>query len=167
VEIAECSVDRPEIRRDILGDLLSYEPANAHDLTSGAFLRTAMARFERGDHVYTYVEDGVLIAHAWITRVSKGDNPEAGGFADRYLPGTVVLDGFAARPGYRERGLFRATVARIIKDLTQSGETSRLVVAALSDDPGARQVLDEFGFDLGSTFEVRPDRTEVAQPERG
>ncbi len=138
--------DRPILRRDVLADLLSYEPSSGQAPSQEDFLRTAWARLERGDHVYTCVEDGLLISHIWLTRLSVSVGDDHGGLLVGFPAGSVLLDGFFTHSGDRDRGLFRATVARILKDLASSGDPNHVVVILQSDDLAAREVLDELGF---------------------
>jgi CelD/BcsL family acetyltransferase involved in cellulose biosynthesis len=71
------------IRKDSLNDLLDFD---THDLryTRQEFLADAMHRFEEGAHCYSWVEEGRLLACAWITNgtptmMESGNRDEAKG----------------------------------------------------------------------------------------
>jgi len=139
--------DQPIVRRDVLADLLVYERDNAQAPSRQEFLRNAMERIERGDHFYTCVEDGSLIAHIWLTRLSGSAGEDQEELALGFPAGSVLLDGFATHLSHRYKGLFRASVARILADLVLSADPNQVVVIVDSDDRSARQVLAELGFD--------------------
>ncbi len=138
--------DRPVLRRDVLADLLRYEPSSDQAPSKEDFLRDAWVRLERGDHVYTCLEDGLLISHIWLLRLTGSAGEDHGELLVGFPPGSILLDGFFAHPGHRDQGLFRATVARILKDLASAGDPNHVVVIVQSDHLAARKVLAELGF---------------------
>jgi len=145
--IVEDLPDGPVFRRNVLADLLVYAPYNAQAQSQVDFLRNASERLERGDHVYTYVENGLLISQIWLTRLSRAAREEHGEVARGFPPGSVMLDGFQTHPSHRDLGLFRSSVARILTDLALSGDPNPVGVIVDSDDVAARHVLAELGFD--------------------
>jgi hypothetical protein len=85
-------------RRDALEDLTAYDPVELWQPPMPAFLREAMTRLERGDHVYTCVRDGRLAAFGWL--------------AD----GATTLDSCYTHPRYRRQGLHDALVRQAMAD---------------------------------------------------
>jgi CelD/BcsL family acetyltransferase involved in cellulose biosynthesis len=150
---------RPIFRRDVLADLLVYSPDNALAPSRADFLRNASERLERGDHVYTYVENGLLIAQIWLTRLSGSAGGEGraclGGFPDK----SIVLEGFSTHPSRRDPGLFRASIAKVLADLVSSGDPSPVIVLVDSADLGSSRVLIEFGFDNRPPLAAEMSRT--------
>jgi CelD/BcsL family acetyltransferase involved in cellulose biosynthesis len=85
-------------KRDALADLTAYDPVELWQPPLPAFLREAMGRLERGDHVYTCVLDGRLAAFGWLAE------------------GATILDACYTHPRYRHLGLHDALVRQAIAD---------------------------------------------------
>jgi CelD/BcsL family acetyltransferase involved in cellulose biosynthesis len=151
--------DSPMIRRDILGDLLVYQPVEIDHPPRANFLQSALMRFEHGDHVYTCVENGLLIYSVWLSRVTETADRDHEELTIRLPSSSVLIDGFFTHPGYLDRGLFQASVALILKDIALSGNTSSIFMIAPPNDSSSRQVLEELGFRDESALPVRTDRT--------
>jgi hypothetical protein len=139
--------DRPVFRRDVLADLLVYAPGNAQARSLVDFLRNASDRLERGDHIYTYVENGLLIAQIWLTQLSDAAGEDREGLVLGWPAGSVLVNGFSAHPSHRDQGLFRASVASILTDLACRGDPNQILVIVDRDDLSAHRVLAELGFD--------------------
>lgn len=74
------------IQQDDLGHLLLYEPRK----TLQEFLSDAMRQFEEGGHCYSWAEEGVLQACAWVPKQQAPEN-------------TIVLSALYCHPKARER----------------------------------------------------------------
>jgi len=145
--MAEGLADQPIFRRDALADLLVYRPPSARDPSRRDFLSDALARLERGDHVYTCIEGGLLISRIWSTRLSGPAGRNHSGLVLDFPRGSVLLDGFAAHSSSRDQGLFRTAVASALTDLASSGDPNQVLVIVDRDDLAARRVLAGLGFD--------------------
>ncbi len=55
----------PAVSRDRLADLLLFDPRGS-GMSRWEFLKDAMKRFELGEHSYTIIDDGRLLACAWL-----------------------------------------------------------------------------------------------------
>lgn len=72
------------LRKDSLADLMHYAAGKGTGATKWEFLGDAMFRLERGQHCYTWIENGRLMACAWFgypehSEEKKGNiDPEAG-----------------------------------------------------------------------------------------
>jgi CelD/BcsL family acetyltransferase involved in cellulose biosynthesis len=139
--------DQPAFRRNAVGDLLAYEPHDAQGPTRFQFLGHALTRLERGDQVYTCAENGLLIAHVWLSRPSVSAPQDRADPVAEFPTGAILVDGFTVHPRHRDRGLFRAAVARILWDLVSTSDSSAIFVAVDSADVSARQALSGLGFD--------------------
>jgi CelD/BcsL family acetyltransferase involved in cellulose biosynthesis len=72
-----------KLNKDNLIDLQEFTTGKRSNLTQWEFLSNAAFRLERGQHCYTWVEEGCLLACAWFSwqdaqSAKKDDNPEAG-----------------------------------------------------------------------------------------
>lgn len=84
--------------RDALADLTAYDPVELGQPPMPAFLRDAMGRLERGEHVYTCVRDGRLVAFGWLAEGS-----------------TVPYDCYT-HPRYRRLGLHQAMMRQAMAE---------------------------------------------------
>jgi hypothetical protein len=69
------------LKKDDLVDLQEFTSGKRSDLTRWEFLSNAAFRLERGQHCYTWVENGTLLACAWVSyqdvqSAKKDDRPE-------------------------------------------------------------------------------------------
>jgi CelD/BcsL family acetyltransferase involved in cellulose biosynthesis len=144
--IVEDLSDLPILRRDHLADLLSYERSGRRTPSKEEFLRDAWERFERGDHIYTYRESGLLIFHVWVTRVFEPAGQDKEKHAVRLAASPVLIEEITRPARQRDRGLFRAALARILTDLASSGDQSPVRVAVDGNDLTVREVLVQLGF---------------------
>jgi CelD/BcsL family acetyltransferase involved in cellulose biosynthesis len=95
---ADAAVPPIVFNRDALADLTAYDPVELWQPPMPAFLRDAMARLERGEHVYTCVRDGRLAAFGWLAESSA-----------------VPYDCYT-HPRYRRLGLHHAMVRQVMAE---------------------------------------------------
>jgi hypothetical protein len=148
-------------RRDVVADLMDYQAGAAGDQSWVDFLRAALERIERGDHVYTHVENQLLIAHVWLTRISSsagredlatlGDSPDE----------IILLDGFSMHKRRRDPESYRAAIAGILGNLSSSGETGSLIMVVDHSDCALGRVLIELGFDNRPSSRAEPPGTSL------
>jgi CelD/BcsL family acetyltransferase involved in cellulose biosynthesis len=141
--------DTPEqsiIRKNTLADLLTYEPAIRHALSKEDFIRDAWARLERGDDVYTCVQDGMLVFHGWVSRTTESGAAGTNGTASSFASRSVLVDELTTHVGDRDRVVFRTALAKIFTDLALSGDQRTVVALVDRADRAACRILVELGF---------------------
>jgi hypothetical protein len=105
--------------RDALADLTAYDPVELWQPPMPAFLRDAMARLERGEHVYTCVRDGRLAAFGWLAE------------------GAAVPCDCYTHPRYRRLGLHHAMVRQVMAEVARLSGTRDPIVPGSAPDPGS------------------------------
>ncbi len=133
------------IRRDVVEDLLGYEPAYTWQ-SRQRFLSTSLARLKDGHHVYTYAEEGRLLHYGWFTEgpdqslLSESCQPFA------FPPNSAYLFDFYTFPQARGRGLYTHCLQKMLSDLSHVPGTDKIYIAVMADNRPARHVIDKMGF---------------------
>ncbi len=159
----------PNVSRDSLADLLAYQPSRTGSPTNEQFLRNSLSRLERGDHVYTCVEKGVLISHVWVAHGTPDSENGRSHFSEQVAPGSIVLDDFFASPTNDARNPYLAIFSRIIAENAESEPSAPIHAVVAHTDSSARHLLEKLGFvgefqptsGLGSAY---PIEAESASP---
>jgi len=142
------------MNRDRLGDLVCFEPSQPWQ-DKQAFLAEALARLERGEHVYTYVDGGRLLHSGWlIDRQAKGFMTEVQQ-EYHYPEGSSVLYDFYTHPECRGRGLYQACVQQMLGDVAALPGTRFVYISALSRNHASIHVIEKLGFQLVCTLSRR------------
>lgn len=143
------------MNRDCLPDLMVYQPAEAWQLRFSAFLKRVLAGLERGNHVYTRVEDGRLVHYGWlIERQQKSHLSEVG--HDFYLPPeSAVLADFYTHPAARGKGLYQHSLRQMVHDASLITGTKHIFIGVLADNFPSRHVIEKVGFDYRFSFFAR------------
>ncbi len=134
------------MKRDYLPDLLAYRPSEAWQSRFSVFLRSALTSLEGGSHVYTRVEDGLLVNYAWlIERQEKAHITEVG--QDLYLPpGSAALANGYTHPVARGKGLYRHSLLQMLHDAALIPGTKHIFGAVLANNLPSRHVIEKLGF---------------------
>ena len=133
------------IHRDVLEDLLGYEPAGTWQ-SRQRFLSTSLARLRDGHHVYTYVEEGRLLHYGWLAErpdqslLSESCQPFA------FPPNSAYLFDFYTFPQARGRGLYTHCLQKMLFDLTHIPGMDKIYIAVTADNRPARYVVEKMGF---------------------
>jgi len=131
--------------RDCVDDLLAFEPSEIWQSHSG-FLAESLRRLERGDHIYTLVENGRLVHFGWLSQCQqKATFPEVGQEI-WFPPGTAVLYDFYTDPGARGRGLYRASLSQMLQDAAAGLGRQLIFIAVEADNHPSRHVIEKLGF---------------------
>ena len=133
------------IHRDVLEDLLGYEPAETWQ-SRQRFLSASQARLKDDHHVYTYVEEGRLLHYGWLT---EGPNQSlliesCQPFA--FPPNSAYIFDFYTFPQARGRGLYTHCLQKMLSDLAHMPGTDKVYVAVTADNRPARHVIEKMGF---------------------
>ena len=160
VGAVDVPLDTPPIRRDNLSDLLTYQPLRSHHPPKTGFLRNALMRLERGDHVYTYAESGLLIHHGWLRAIPEASDDYGEGTRWQIPSGSLVFDEFDTHPDYLGLRLPRASVVRMLQEAAATNGVNQVFAIVAPDDTPSRQALEELGFrnETSLVERVRPTK---------
>jgi CelD/BcsL family acetyltransferase involved in cellulose biosynthesis/RimJ/RimL family protein N-acetyltransferase len=147
--------DGSSIARDRFEDLACYVPAERWQPTTAVFLQTAMDRLEKGEHCYTYAENGVLAHYGWLVERQESTYMEEVGQSWRLPPGSAVLYGFYTHPRCRGRGLYAAALRRMIRDASARPDLSDIYIGVRADNGPSRRVIERVGFVYERSFYER------------
>lgn len=131
-------------KRDCLDDLLLFQPVDP-DQTRQDFLSVCLSRLESGQHVYTYSEQGCLLAACWLverqettvlTELDRGDDfqPESALIHDYYLHSSLQSQGYS-----------RSLLLHIVNDALLVYGAKQVYITLLADDP-LRETIETTGF---------------------
>lgn len=128
-----------------LQDLLDFAPSEPwHD--KGAFLSSAVARLEEGEHLYTYVENDVLLHCGWMVR-RQCSGPFSGmDDAFTYPDRSTVLYDFYTHPSACGRGLDQASLSQMLGDLAVDKTVDYVYISVLGNHRSLRHVIETLGF---------------------
>ena len=123
------------VKKDSLGDLLEYDQQGGK-LTRWEFLETALRRFERGEHCYTWTEGNRLLACIW----DRGAAPLA-----------KDQDGIPTAPGVFLGNLYchaagRARLDSFLKSAVAQAGSDLKEVHALATNAFMRRAFEVAGF---------------------
>jgi CelD/BcsL family acetyltransferase involved in cellulose biosynthesis len=134
------------MHRDVLEDLLCYEPVESSQPTRADFMRTALGRLGEGYHLYSRVEDGRLVHWGWlIDRQETSQMPEI----DQTLtlpPASAVLFDFYTHRVYRGRGFYGQALQQIIADASRVPGVQHVVISALATNGPSCLAIEKAGF---------------------
>jgi RimJ/RimL family protein N-acetyltransferase len=137
--------------RNRLGDLLAYQPAEGWQAPRQAFLREALQRIERGETVYTLVQDGRLVHYGWIHQRRQAWLPEVGLRLE--LPeGAVTFYDFYTHPQYRGRGFYQSALRHMLAETAASPQVRQIHIAVLAGNAPSRRSIEKVGFLYAKSF---------------
>jgi RimJ/RimL family protein N-acetyltransferase len=140
------------MRQDCLEDLLCYKAAETWQPTLFEFLQTAMRRLEEGEHVYTRVEDGVLIHYGWlIERQEVAYFPEVDQ-KFRMPPQSAVLYDYFTHPAYRGRGLYQCSLHEMSCDAANIAGTEFIYISVVAGNAPSRHSIEKADFEYQSSL---------------
>ncbi|HEV8040009.1 MAG TPA: GNAT family N-acetyltransferase [Bryobacteraceae bacterium] len=147
------SIDPPRrMRRDCLEDLLCYRAAETWQPTLFEFLQTAMQRLEEGEHVYTLVENGLLVHYGWlIERQDVAYFPEV----DQKFPmppQSAVLYDYFTHPASRGRRLYQCSLREMSADAANIAGTEFIYISVVADNAPSRHSIEKAGFEYQSSL---------------
>jgi CelD/BcsL family acetyltransferase involved in cellulose biosynthesis len=144
------------MNHNCLADLLEYEPTNSWDLTPSDFHRTAVERLSQGDHVYTRVEEGVLVHCGWL----KERQEESFIFeVNRHFtldPDSAVMFDFFTHPQARGKGLYQSAMKQMLHDAGRIPNTRKVYISVLADNIASRRAIEKIGFEYQCSLHSQP-----------
>jgi predicted GNAT family N-acyltransferase len=134
-----CSVNR-----DCLNDLLLFQSSDPRQ-TRQDFLSLCLTRLEAGEHVYTWVERGHLLAVCWL--VERQEKSVFSDLNQEYVfePDSAVIYDYDLDPSIREQGYDRALLEQIVNDALFLYGAKQVYITVRADDP-LRQTIASTGF---------------------
>lgn len=133
------------LRRNALDDLLAYQPIDIAP-SRHEFMRTALARIEEDQHVYTRVQNGRLQHCGWLAERPTEE------LAAKVLPGfalpadsALVLD-FETFTDARRRGLGELSIKTMLRDAALARQIKQVFIAVPADCAPARNLVEKLGF---------------------
>ena len=136
------------VRKDSAEDLLCYTPCENWQPSKAEFLHTALTRIERGSHVFTRVEDGVLVHFGWSTERAGEAYITEVEHSYAYPGHSAVLWDFYSHPNYRGKGFFSKSLRYILNDLAVSSSAPTWAyIFVVADNLPSRSVIEKSGFE--------------------
>ena len=134
-----CSVNR-----DCLDDLLLFQPVDARQ-TRQDFLSLCLTRLEAGQHVYTWVKQGHLLAVCWL--VERQEQAVFSDLDQEYLfeSDSAVIYDCDLHPSICEQGDDRALLGQIVNDALFLYGAKQVYMTVRADHP-FRQAIESTGF---------------------
>ena len=143
------------VARDRFADLACYAPAERWQPTVDAFLQSATERLENGEHCYTHVEDGVLAHYGWLSDRQESTFMDEVHQSWTLPPGAAVAYGFYTHPRFRGRGIYAASLGRMISDAKAIPGLGEIYICVRADNKPSRRVIEKLGFVYDRSFHER------------
>ena len=143
------------VARDRFADLACYAPAERWQPTVDAFLQSATERLENGEHCYTHVENGVLAHYGWLSDRQESTFMDEVHQSWTLPPGAAVAYGFYTHPRFRGRGMYAASLGRMIRDAKAIPGLGEIYICVRADNKPSRRVIEKLGFVYDRSFHER------------
>ena len=143
------------VARDRFADLACYAPAERWQPTVDAFLQSATERLENGEHCYTHVENGVLAHYGWLSDRQESTFMDEVHQSWTLPPGAAVAYGFYTHPRFRGRGIYAASLGRMISDAKAIPGLGEIYICVRADNKPSRRVIEKLGFVYDRSFHER------------
>ncbi len=135
-----------EVRRDILRDLLCYQPPDRSCRSKQEFLSDARSRIGAGVHCYSTTNSQLLVNYAWLSsRTSKSLIAEIQ-HTYEYPPNSAVIQDFHTHPAYRRKGFGSRALRQILSDASTIEGVDFVYVAVPAGNHAARRMVEKAGF---------------------
>jgi ribosomal protein S18 acetylase RimI-like enzyme len=138
------------LRVNAVADLLQYEPAAAGDTRRADFLRTALRRLEKGQLIFTYAEDGLLLHHSWLIPCTDEAGSDYGHRYGLAEPAALLWNGYT-HPAARGRGLHQASLRARARHVMTNQLAPWIVTGVRSENGPSRHNIEKLGFDYAGS----------------
>jgi CelD/BcsL family acetyltransferase involved in cellulose biosynthesis len=132
--------------KDCLEDVLKFQPTKSW-YPHQYFLSQALRRIEKGNHIYTYVEQGQLLLYGWsVEQPNKVFFPEVEQELN-FSSGSALLFDFYTHPALREREheVFRNFLQTMLSDTMASGDIKQIYITVPMNNQHLRQAIEDLG----------------------
>jgi hypothetical protein len=139
------------MQRDRFDDLRYYERTAAVQLSPENYRREARARLDRGEHLYTLVENDTLLHYAWLVPFARPERDKVLGQVFYPAADSVSLYDHFTHPFGRRRGLYFKAMCQILHDVPLLTSAKQVYIYVYADNDPSRRVIEKVGFHyLGS-----------------
>jgi acetyltransferase (GNAT) family protein len=150
-----CSAERisglPNPRRcgrDRWDDLRACDAWSYGHLSREQYLaHLEQRRRTTANHLYSMVEDGVLVHYGWLTGRQERSTDEQIGLVFVPPRGSAALWDYFTHPIARGRGLYRDSLWQCMHDAVEIDGAHRVFIGAYADKPVSRHVIEKAGFE--------------------
>ncbi len=164
----EPSAPDPLMRVDEPADLLAFTPRETWQ-SCAAFLGDGIERLSLGEHLYSRVEDGVLVHYGWLAD-QQADSffPEIGANYT-YPPDSAVLYDFYTDPSARGRGYYQQSLRQMIADAAAKPGVAHIYISVRAENAPSRHVIEKAGFAYEASLfrRTRFGRATIEQVQSG
>ncbi|MBO0720236.1 MAG: GNAT family N-acetyltransferase [Blastocatellia bacterium] len=131
------------MNKNHIPDLLAYRPLEAWHPPINRFLKQAMQNLENGHHVYTKVENEMLLHFIWLT-ILQNSTPcgEDEWYAKLPVESAVISD-YMFRP---DEPLTRASLCQVLIDASRIKGVKSAYIRVSSDNLPLKRAVEELGF---------------------
>ncbi len=142
--------DSQLMKRDHIPDLLVYQPMEAWQPPVNKFMKRALENLEAGHHVYTHVEDGMLVQYGWLIE-PQSQKSSAGDEQGLVLPPDSVLltDFYTYSQG---QSLPRSSLYQMLRDAAGVPGAKQAFICVSAGNRGLRRVVEEANFTYQYSF---------------
>jgi GNAT superfamily N-acetyltransferase len=143
-----------DISRDRWDDLDKFIPTEPrHDRE--AILADWRQRRERGEHVYTCVEDGRLVAYGWVVEGQKTMRLDWVKQSVDLPDGTAVIYDFYTLPEYRHRDFYQRLLMHAMQDAARMRGIRLIALSILASDTVPRWWVERLGMECTGSYFYR------------
>jgi hypothetical protein len=134
------------MQRDRFEDLRFYQRTATSQLSPEEYRQVARQRLDRGEHLYTLVEDGTLLHYAWMVPYTQPELDHVLGQVFYPAPDSASLYDHFTHPLGRRRGLFFKAMCQILHDVPLLTTAQQAYIYAYTDNDKSRRVIEKVGF---------------------
>jgi len=128
-----------------LEHLLLYEPAEPEDRPVSVFLSDCKRRLVSGDWVFTEIDNGRLIHHAWMGKRIGRVPTDLPGFFE-FPPNSVTLWDDYTHPSARGRGLHKRSLRQRLEAAAPLAHARTAYIFVFADNVASRKNIESTGF---------------------
>jgi GNAT superfamily N-acetyltransferase len=134
------------MRRNAVEDLAFYQPTDFDQMPPDRFRAVARERIAGGHHLFTTVEQGLLIQYGWlIDRQTRAEDAELGQVFFP-PPESAALYDYWTHPSARGRGLHFAALCQRLHDARDRAHAERAYTYIYSDNAASIRGALKVGF---------------------
>ena len=179
LRIYACSAERiltlpnpARLSRDRWKDLQCCEAWSYENLSRDEYLAVVEERRRSGGHhMYSLVEDGVLVHYGWLTSRQERAPDAAIGLVFIPPPDSAALWDYYTHPVARGRGLYRDSLRQCMHDAVTIDGARHVFIYVYGDNDVSRHAIEKAGFEYQGSlvlerrlFSTRRYATFAAQP---
>jgi hypothetical protein len=134
------------MQRDRFEDLRYYQRTATSQLSPDEYRQAARARLDRGEHLYTLVEEETLLHYAWMVPFTRPEVDHAIGHVFYPAPESAYLYDHCTHPFGRRRGRFFKAMCQILHDVPLLTSAKQAYIYVYADNDKSRRVIEKVGF---------------------